>query len=87
MLWRGVREGMVMAVPLVGIYLPLYDYMSAQLSGMGSYAPVVAGSISRTISLFFVAPLDILRTRTQVGMKRRLKLILTHMIGAYFDNL
>lgn len=57
---------MVMAAPLVGIYMPLYDYMAARFSGMGSYAPVVAGSLSRTISLFFVAPLDILRTRTQV---------------------
>eukprot|EP00210_Caulerpa_lentillifera_P009520 g9079.t1 len=64
-LWRGTRESFLIAVPMVGLYLPLYDTFVERMSGLGLAAPVVAGSLARTIANFVVAPLEILRTRVQ----------------------
>ena len=54
-----------MAVPLVGLYLPLYDYLHGRFHGLGHAAPVVAGMIARTISMFCVAPIEVVRIRLQ----------------------
>ena len=54
-----------MAVPLVGLYLPLYDYLHAQFHGLGHAAPVAAGMIARTMSMFCVAPIEVVRIRLQ----------------------
>lgn len=64
-LWRGTRESFLIAVPMVGLYLPLYDFFMERMKGLDLAAPVVAGSLARTIAIFFVAPLEILRTRLQ----------------------
>lgn len=46
-LWQGTNLGLVIAVPLVAIYLPLYDHFSAQLasSSLGYLTPLVAGQL------------------------------------------
>lgn len=66
-LWRGTNASLLTAAPMVGMYLPMYDFLVQRMWGMGVLAPVAAGSISRMISMFFVAPLDLLRTRMQVA--------------------
>ena len=78
----------MMAVPSVGIYMPIYDVLLIELTGGGmggsssaeggpsspspalmpaAYAPVVAGSVSRAVSCLCCAPLELMRTRIQVG--------------------
>lgn len=56
-----------MAVPLVGIYMPLYDNLLAKFraEGLGDLAPLAAGCLSRGVSVFCVGPLELLRTRQQ----------------------
>ncbi|CAD7705088.1 unnamed protein product [Ostreobium quekettii] len=70
-LWRGTNAGLLTAAPMVGMYLPMYDYILQRLSPLGIYAPVAAGCVARIISMFFVAPLDLLRTRMQVASSLR----------------
>lgn len=50
----------------VGVYLPLYDYLLAQLSGLGWAAPLVTGATARTVAVLLTSPLELLRTRMQV---------------------
>ena len=44
-LWQGTNVQVMLAVPLVAIYLPLYDVFSAQLEPMhmGFVTPLAAG--------------------------------------------
>eukprot|EP00210_Caulerpa_lentillifera_P006589 g6294.t1 len=72
-LWRGTRESFLIAVPMVGLYLPFYDTFVERMSDLGLAAPVVAGSLARTIANFVVAPLEILRTRVQAARSYRQK--------------
>lgn len=65
-LWRGTDAALLMAVPMVGIYLPLYDFLQAQwASSLGASAPVYAGAFARTIAVLCTSPLELIRTRMQ----------------------
>lgn len=70
-LWRGTSAGLLMAVPTVGIYMPVYDTLHARLEEEGSwaapYAPLVAGAVSRSVSCVLCAPLELARTRLQAA--------------------
>lgn len=66
-LWLGTRQSLMMSVPMVGIYMPLYDQLKASwASSLGAAAPLAAGALSRTIAVVCVAPFELLRTRLQV---------------------
>jgi solute carrier family 25 protein 39/40 len=57
-----------MSVPMVGIYMPLYDYcMASWTSAAGGYTPILAGTFSRLVAVFSVAPFELIRTRQQVA--------------------
>jgi solute carrier family 25 protein 39/40 len=57
-----------MSVPMVGIYMPLYDYCMASWSKAGgAYTPILAGTFSRVVAVFSVAPFELIRTRQQVA--------------------
>lgn len=65
-LWRGTTASLAMAVPLVGIYMPLYDMLMERCEPtFGSQAPLVAGSMARGVSVYCTAPLELVRTRVQ----------------------
>ena len=74
-LFRGTGTALAIAVPTVGIYLPCYDIALAKArealssdpawTGWVGAAPIVAGAASRTLAVLCVAPLDLVRTRTQ----------------------
>lgn len=67
-LWKGTGTSIVMAIPLVGIYMPLYDNILqlARSEGLGDIAaPLLAGCVSRGVSVMCVGPLELLRTRQQ----------------------
>lgn len=59
-----------MAVPTVGIYMPVYDSLRERLeegsdSWTAAYAPLIAGAVSRSLSCVLCAPLELARTRLQ----------------------
>ena len=67
-LWRGTKTALVMAGPAVGVYLPCYDFIrdycvTHALVQNEDMAPLVAGAGARTIAVFAVAPLELMRTR------------------------
>ena len=69
-LWRGTSAALLMAVPMVGIYLPCYDLLLHNLRSSVpaeyvSYTPLAAGATSRTLAVLCVAPLELVRTRMQ----------------------
>ena len=86
-LWRGTSTALLIAVPTVGIYLPVYDLCLEELRrvtrefgwgrGAEGAAPLIAGATSRTLAVLCVAPLDLVRTRLmayrgdEVLMERR----------------
>ncbi len=56
-------------MPQVGVYLPLYDYLLERLApSSGFYAPLMAGSLARTVAVLCTSPLELVRTRMQVGI-------------------
>lgn len=68
-LWRGTSASLLIAVPMVGIYMPLYDtLLDAWSSKLGSLAPVVSGTAARTAACFCVAPFELIRTRLQASV-------------------
>ena len=76
-LFRGTSAALLVAVPTVGIYLPLYDYgndylkrklgASRDLERLAPLAPAIAGATSRAFAVLCVAPLDLVRTRAQAS--------------------
>ncbi|PIN08771.1 Mitochondrial carrier protein CGI-69 [Handroanthus impetiginosus] len=72
-LWRGTNAGLALAVPTVGIYLPCYDIFCNQLEeftsknapGLTPYAPLVAGSLARSLACTSCYPIELARTRVQ----------------------
>ncbi|GFS32139.1 manganese tracking factor for mitochondrial SOD2 [Actinidia rufa] len=72
-LWRGTNAGLALAVPTVGIYLPCYDVFRDQLEeftaqnipSMTPYAPLVAGSMARSLACTTCYPIELARTRMQ----------------------
>lgn len=72
-LWRGTNAALIIAVPMVGIYLPLYDILrerietgsDGQSSPLAPFAPLLAGSLSRSLAVIVCSPLELARTRMQ----------------------
>eukprot|EP00850_Spirogloea_muscicola_P017017 SM000142S00531 [mRNA] locus=s142:126906:135045:- [translate_table: standard] len=67
-LWRGTNAGLAIAIPTVGIYLPLYDVMQERLGRvpeLAPYAPLLAGSLSRAVACVICSPVELARTRMQ----------------------
>lgn len=70
-LWRGTPQSLMMSIPMVGIYMPLYDQMYQQWHPtLGWYSALAAGSLSRMIAVVCVAPFELLRTQLQVRCVR-----------------
>ncbi|KAL3524385.1 hypothetical protein ACH5RR_017219 [Cinchona calisaya] len=73
-LWRGTNAGLALAVPTVGIYLPCYDIFRNQLEEFTSrnapsltmYAPLLAGSLARSLACISCYPIELAKTRMQV---------------------
>ncbi|GLT35837.1 hypothetical protein SLA2020_102550 [Shorea laevis] len=82
-LWRGTNAGLALAVPTVGIYLPLYDVFRNRMEDFTAhnapratpYVPLVAGSLARSLACATCYPIELAKTRmqafkeTQVGKK------------------
>ena len=70
-LWRGLDSTLVITVPSVLVYYPLYDSLHHQLSheqySLGHAAPVLAGAIARTTVMFVASPLELVRVRQQAA--------------------
>ena len=49
----------------VGVYMPLYDMLLNELEDTGRVKYVAAGALARMVSVTLIAPLDLVRTRTQ----------------------
>ncbi|KAL0373774.1 UNVERIFIED_CONTAM: Mitochondrial carrier protein MTM1 [Sesamum radiatum] len=72
-LWRGTNASLALAVPSVGIYMPLYDilrnYMeeitSQNAPAMTPYVPLFAGSLARSTACITCYPVELARTRMQ----------------------
>ncbi|XP_020592716.1 mitochondrial carrier protein MTM1-like [Phalaenopsis equestris] len=72
-LWRGTNAGLALAIPTVGIYLPCYDifrnwiedFTTHNAPGLTPYAPLVAGSVARSIACIACSPIELARTRMQ----------------------
>lgn len=76
-LWRGTDVALMMAIPMVGIYLPLYDYLLQQMKqlssnaalggggGADTWAPLAAGALARSAAVYATAPFELVRTRLQ----------------------
>lgn len=69
-LWKGLDSSLLMSLPAVLIYYPLYDSTHQHLlehSSLGAATPAVAGAAARCATAAMVAPIDLIRTRQQAG--------------------
>uniref|UniRef100_A0A804RNX9 Mitochondrial carrier protein MTM1 n=1 Tax=Zea mays TaxID=4577 RepID=A0A804RNX9_MAIZE len=72
-LWRGTGASLALAVPTVGIYLPSYDllrnwieeYSDRNCPKLRPYAPLISGSIARSLACITCCPIELARTRMQ----------------------
>ncbi|XP_025004170.2 solute carrier family 25 member 40 isoform X4 [Gallus gallus] len=68
-LWSGLSPTLIMALPTTIIYFACYEKLSEALkSRLGKdndQIPLVAGSLSRFVSVTVVSPLELIRTRMQ----------------------
>ena len=64
-LWRGTDAALMMAVPAVAIYLPLYDALLDALRerGAGGAAPALSGAVARSAAVLATSPFEYVRTR------------------------
>lgn len=67
--WKGLSPTLLMAVPATVIYYTTYDQLKIRLgfqSGERNYmAPLLAGSIGRTIAVTAICPIELIRTKLQ----------------------
>ena len=67
--WRGLGPTLVMAVPMTVIYYTTYDQLKSVFGfrpdQSSIIAPLLAGSISRTLAVTLVSPLELIRTKVQ----------------------
>ncbi|MEW5303692.1 MAG: hypothetical protein WDW36_006361 [Sanguina aurantia] len=67
-LWRGLDGALATSIPMVSIYMPLYDaMMHAYAPTLGPYSPVLCGVAARAVAVVAVAPLELTRTRQQAA--------------------
>ncbi|KAL6569593.1 Carrier protein, mitochondrial [Orobanche minor] len=72
-LWRGTNASLALAIPSVGIYMPLYDIFRNYLEDLTlhnapiitPYVPPIAGSLARSIACLTCYPIELARTRMQ----------------------
>ncbi|KAF5199744.1 Mitochondrial carrier protein mtm1 [Thalictrum thalictroides] len=72
-LWRGTNASLALAVPTVGIYLPCYDifrnwieeFTNQRAPYLTPYAPLVAGSVARSVACVTCYPVELAKTRMQ----------------------
>uniref|UniRef100_A0A7S0MJW1 Mitochondrial carrier protein n=1 Tax=Cryptomonas curvata TaxID=233186 RepID=A0A7S0MJW1_9CRYP len=65
-LWTGTGAAIIHAVPSVSIYLVCYEQLKAKFEEIktpSALTPVLAGALSRSISVLITSPLDLVRTR------------------------
>lgn len=78
-LWRGTNAGLALAVPTVGIYLPCYDlfrdslerYSANSWPQLTPYAPLIAGSVARSLACIICSPIELARVRMQAQREIR----------------
>ena len=67
--WKGLSPTLMMAVPATVIYYTFYDQLKVifgfKPQQNNFLAPAIAGSLSRTIAVACVTPLELLRTKIQ----------------------
>lgn len=66
-LWHGVNVSVLISVPMICMYLPMYDNLMAELDTSSTYAPLVAGSAARSMAVIATSPLELLKTRIQAA--------------------
>ncbi|KAK4162442.1 putative solute carrier [Cladorrhinum sp. PSN259] len=74
-LWRGLSPTLLMAIPANIIYLTGYDWLRfhptspiQRATGLrDDYAPLIAGSVARTLAATAVSPIELFRTRLQAA--------------------